>query len=73
MVYANNPATLDGLKDNIQREIANVPVEMCARVVDNWVQRIDRFAFKYQYIIRKTKELKRTIASIATADHFYVI
>ena len=42
LVYANKPATLDDLKDNIQREIANVPVEMCARVVENWVQRIDR-------------------------------
>ena len=42
MVYANKPATLDDLKDNIQREIANVPVEMCARVVENWVQRIER-------------------------------
>ena len=41
LVY-NKPATLDDLKDNIQREIANVPVEMCARVVKNWVQRIDR-------------------------------
>ena len=26
MFYANKPATLDDLKDNIQREIANVPV-----------------------------------------------
>ena len=42
LVYANRPATLDDLKDNIQPEIANVPVEMCARVVENWVQRIDR-------------------------------
>ena len=42
LVYANKPATLDDLKDNIQREIANVPVEMCARVVENWVQIIDR-------------------------------
>ena len=42
LVYANKPATLDDLKDNIQREIANVPVEMCARVVGNWIQRIDR-------------------------------
>ena len=42
LVYANKPETLDDLKDNIQREIANVPVEMCARVVENWVQRIDR-------------------------------
>ena len=37
LVYANKPPTLDDLKDNIQREIANVPVEMCARVVENWV------------------------------------
>ena len=42
LVYANKPATLDDLKDNIQREIANVPVEMCARVMENWFQRIDR-------------------------------
>ena len=42
LVYANKPVTLDDLKDNIQREITNVPVEMCARVVENWVQRIDR-------------------------------
>ena len=37
LVYANKPATLDDLKDNIQREIVNVQVEMCARVVENWV------------------------------------
>ena len=37
LVYANKPATLDDLKNNIQREIANVPVEMCAIVVENWV------------------------------------
>ena len=42
LVYANNPATLDNLKDNIQREIANIPVKMCVRLVENWVQRIDR-------------------------------
>ena len=42
LVYANKPATLDVLNDNIQREIANVPIEMCARVAENWVQRIDR-------------------------------
>ena len=42
LIYVNKPATLGDLKDNIQREIANVPVEMCAKVVENWVQRIDR-------------------------------
>ena len=42
LVYATKSATSDDLKDNIQREIANVPVEMCVRVVENWVQRIDR-------------------------------
>ena len=33
---------LDDLKDHIQREVAKVLVEMCVRVVENWVQRIDR-------------------------------
>ena len=42
LVYTNKPAILDDFKDNIKREIANVPVEMFARVVENWVQRIDR-------------------------------
>ena len=42
LVHANKPETLDDLKDNIQREIANVPVEMCARVMEIWVKRIDR-------------------------------
>ena len=42
LVYAIKPATLVDLEDNIQRKIANVSVEMCARVVENWVQRIDR-------------------------------
>ena len=35
LVYADKSATLDDLKDNIQREIANVPVEMCSRVMEN--------------------------------------
>ena len=35
LVYANKPVTLEDLKDNIQREIANVPVEMCDRVAEN--------------------------------------
>ena len=42
LVCANKPTTLDDLKDNIQREIANVPAKMCARVVENWVQKNDR-------------------------------
>ena len=42
LVYANKPETLGDHKDNIQREIANVLVKMCARVVKNWVQTIDR-------------------------------
>ena len=42
LVHTNKPETLDDLNDNTQHEIANVPVEMCAIVVENWVQRIDR-------------------------------
>ncbi|GFY78708.1 putative DD41D transposase [Trichonephila inaurata madagascariensis] len=40
--YANKPTTLEELKANIEREIAAVSAEMCGRVMENWVQRIDR-------------------------------
>ncbi|GFY58481.1 putative DD41D transposase [Trichonephila inaurata madagascariensis] len=42
LVYANKPTTLEELKANIEREIAAVSAEMCGRVMENWVQRIDR-------------------------------
>lgn len=42
LVYANTPTTLEELRANIEREIAAVSAEMCGRVVENWVQRIDR-------------------------------
>lgn len=41
LIYANKPTTLEELRDNIESEIANVPVDMCERVVENWLQRID--------------------------------
>ena len=40
--YANNPTTLKELKNNIEREIANISASMCERVIENWIQRIDR-------------------------------
>lgn len=42
LVYANKPTTLQELRDNIEREIAAVSAETCGRVIENWVQRIDR-------------------------------
>ncbi|GFY54861.1 putative DD41D transposase [Trichonephila inaurata madagascariensis] len=42
LVYANKPTTLEELKANIERKIAAVSAEMCGRVMENWVQRIDR-------------------------------
>ena len=42
LVYANKPSTIEELRANIHREIAAVPAEMCGRVIENWVQRIDR-------------------------------
>lgn len=42
LVYANKPETLEDLRANIEREIAAVPVELCGRVIENWLQRIDR-------------------------------
>ena len=42
LVYAIKPTTLEELRANIEREIAAVSAEMCGRVIENWVQRIDR-------------------------------
>ncbi|GFY54409.1 putative DD41D transposase [Trichonephila inaurata madagascariensis] len=42
LVYANKPTTLEELKANIEREIAAVSAKMSGRVMENWVQRIDR-------------------------------
>ena len=39
LVYANKPTTLEELRNNIEREIANVRADICGRVVDNSLQR----------------------------------
>lgn len=41
LVYDNKPITLQELRDHIEREIVNVPADMCERVLENWLQRID--------------------------------
>ncbi len=35
LVYANKPRTLEELRNNIEREIANVSADMCGKVVEN--------------------------------------
>ena len=40
LVYANKPATLDDLKDNIQREIANVPVVVVISPISNYIHKM---------------------------------
>ena len=37
MVYANKP----DLWTNIEREIAAISVDLCLKIVKNWVQRLD--------------------------------
>jgi len=39
-VYANNPQTLDALKTNITQVMAEIPPEMCEKVVKNYLKRI---------------------------------
>ena len=41
LVYVNKPTTLQELRANIEREIAAIPVALCEKVVENWVQRLD--------------------------------
>lgn len=41
LVYTNKPATLQELRANIEREIAEIPINLCKKVVENWIQRLD--------------------------------
>ena len=40
-VYANNPATIDALKDNVRREIAAIGPNVCRTVISNFTKRVD--------------------------------
>uniref|UniRef100_A0A0K2T983 Putative LOC100569746 [Acyrthosiphon pisum] n=1 Tax=Lepeophtheirus salmonis TaxID=72036 RepID=A0A0K2T983_LEPSM len=41
LVYPNNQSTLEELRTNIHREIAAVSANLCGKVVENWIQRLD--------------------------------
>jgi len=41
-VYANNPLTLEHLKNNICEVMAEIPVEMCQKVIENYFKRIEQ-------------------------------
>ncbi|GFV81119.1 hypothetical protein TNCV_2271031 [Trichonephila clavipes] len=41
LVYANKPQTLDHLKDNIRRVIADIRPQMLGKVIENWTSRLD--------------------------------
>ncbi|GFX12897.1 hypothetical protein TNCV_3658931 [Trichonephila clavipes] len=41
LVYADKPQTLDHLKDNIRRVIADVRPQMLEKVIENWTSRLD--------------------------------
>lgn len=41
LVYSNKPATLDALRMNIVRVIADIRADLCLKVMENWVQRIN--------------------------------
>ena len=40
-IYTNKPATLQELRANIEREIVAIRAELCEKVVENWIQRLD--------------------------------
>ncbi|GFX93163.1 putative transposable element [Trichonephila clavipes] len=40
-VYADKPQTLDHLKDNIRRVIADIRPQMLEKVIENWTSRLD--------------------------------
>ncbi|GFV09214.1 putative transposable element [Trichonephila clavipes] len=41
LVYADKPQTLDHLKDNIRRVIADIRPQMLEKVIENWTSRLD--------------------------------
>ncbi|GFU85210.1 hypothetical protein TNCV_3537351 [Trichonephila clavipes] len=41
LVYADKPQTLDHLKDNIRRVIADLRPQMLEKVIENWTSRLD--------------------------------
>ncbi|GFY36528.1 uncharacterized protein TNCV_27341 [Trichonephila clavipes] len=41
LVYADKPQTLDHLKDNIHRVIADIRPQMLEKVIENWTSRLD--------------------------------
>ncbi|GFU81440.1 uncharacterized protein TNCV_40661 [Trichonephila clavipes] len=41
LVYADKPQTLDYLKDNIRRVIADIRPQMLEKVIENWTSRLD--------------------------------
>ncbi|GFY03685.1 hypothetical protein TNCV_3665961 [Trichonephila clavipes] len=40
-VYADKPQTLNHLKDNIRRVIADIRPQMLEKVIENWTSRLD--------------------------------
>ncbi|GFY04016.1 DUF4817 domain-containing protein [Trichonephila clavipes] len=41
LVYADKPQTLDHLKDNIRRVIADIRTQMLEKVIENWTSRLN--------------------------------
>ncbi|GFV48899.1 transposable element Tc3 transposase [Trichonephila clavipes] len=41
LVYADKPQTLDHLKDNIRRVIADIRPQILEKVIENWTFRLD--------------------------------
>ncbi|GFW11233.1 DUF4817 domain-containing protein [Trichonephila clavipes] len=41
LVYVDKPQTLDHLKDNIRRVIADIRPQMLEKVIENWTSRLD--------------------------------
>ncbi|GFW24461.1 putative DD41D transposase [Trichonephila clavipes] len=41
LLYADKPQTLDHLKDNIRRVIAEIRPQMLQKVIENWTSRLD--------------------------------
>lgn len=41
MVFTNKPATVNEVHTNIERVIAAVSIDLCLKIFQNWIQRLD--------------------------------
>ncbi|GFW91925.1 sodium bicarbonate cotransporter 3 [Trichonephila clavipes] len=62
LVYADKPQTLDHLKDNIRRVIADIQPQMLEKVIENWTSRLDYIRALFMALFCKAQHCSDTLS-----------